>query len=996
MNNRMWIGVGIVLAVLVGAGVIAAKASRGTGSSDAVSLRGKATADEKLLSDIRQYREQAATLAPDQAAERWFQLYDRAASLDESGFDGDFASLDHAIGDMVGVRSSLAALPPPAAWRDFRRLATQRAAEDPDERATLGLKFLGELLDGDRAAATGTLGALEKAGADTELVVGTHSLLARLYGDEETRVGAFQQELRAANRASQIRIPDLHPMVGEQRAAALLTEAMASPGFLRIEGGTVTRALARRIALANLERMKRPQWDLAADIDGAPLYEALVAKFSAASPQSSDTDAAIYYFLRMVSDGRQADAKEALQTVIGREELSIPRAAVDALTAAQLNEPLFRFLHAQLARRPALRAWDVYLEQAAFTGHSREALRLIDGVLARKDLDAGLLADMRERRTAALLAADDVDAAAAELLVRFAKPPTAVRPDLGQQVKAAIDAAAIGRLTGRKNLANTGIAFARAALLLPQGEDTDYELMFAAPRLYAELRKQQREPEALQTIEARLARQKSAAGDDEGSNAEQEYFDVISSVDHRPGLVEMAAIHSAAGRHAQVLELLANSEDWGAVDLAELLIENDSLQVPLGAIVARALRASGDEAAALRVASATVAAQPGNDAAYEIIASLDKNAAQTLEARFALDQYEERPLIWKASHELAHGTRDAAEATIRRAISVDPSDGEEGPNDRMRAYAVLAEVLRGKGDTKQAALYEGAVRAIRMSEQADEFHGVGLYTRAFAQYRAALEQFSDAYCIQSRLAVQLNKQGRRSEALEHYRRAYELMPSSFGRVESHCFGCENVFQGSDQQSIAERVFTDIIRRTPNNAQAHYLLAYLREQQGRYAEAVQPLRAAVSLDDQYLNAWKRLQEIADKTYIDAGERDIARLKLLELDPLRRHGWHELSEVGALAELWNGAARANALSRQAAPPATGVYPLAATVRARDSRLKSLPAEAREQLEEMEKSSRPADVFSMHVVPLPAVLLGEHTLVEQTQKLMGLKSRYGFPVE
>jgi hypothetical protein len=71
VNNRIWIGVGIVLAVLVGAAVIAAKASRGTGSSDAVSLRGEATADEKLLSDIRQYREQAATLAPDEAAERW-------------------------------------------------------------------------------------------------------------------------------------------------------------------------------------------------------------------------------------------------------------------------------------------------------------------------------------------------------------------------------------------------------------------------------------------------------------------------------------------------------------------------------------------------------------------------------------------------------------------------------------------------------------------------------------------------------------------------------------------------------------------------------------------------------------------------------------------------------------------------------------------------------------------------------------------------------------
>ena len=69
-------------------------------------------------------------------------------------------------------------------------------------------------------------------------------------------------------------------------------------------------------------------------------------------------------------------------------------------------------------------------------------------------------------------------------------------------------------------------------------------------------------------------------------------------------------------------------------------------------------------------------------------------------------------------------------------------------------------------------------------------------------WRKALEQFADAYCIQSRLAIRLMEAGRREEAFEHYRRAYELMPSSFGRVESHCFGCESVFQGAAQQTLA--------------------------------------------------------------------------------------------------------------------------------------------------------------------------------------------------
>jgi tetratricopeptide (TPR) repeat protein len=291
---------------------------------------------------------------------------------------------------------------------------------------------------------------------------------------------------------------------------------------------------------------------------------------------------------------------------------------------------------------------------------------------------------------------------------------------------------------------------------------------------------------------------------------------------------------------------------------------------------------------------------------------------------------------------------------------------------------VLAEILRKKGNDKDAALYGRAVEAIRLSEQGDELHAKGLYLRAFKTYRDALARFSDAYCIQSRLAVQLNRQGRRQEALEHYRRAYELMPSSFGRVESHCFGCESVFQGPEAQSIAERVFTDIIRRTPELPQAHYLLAYLREQQGRYSDAVQPLRAAVSLDSHYLNAWKRLHEIAEKTYLESGERDIARLKLLELDPLKRHTYYDLEEVGQLAALWIGVEQARAVALKLAAPESGVYPLKASAAVVDEASNDVPAEMRKMQEQM---------FSRHTNKTPAMTLYEHVLMVNARSLMGI---------
>jgi tetratricopeptide (TPR) repeat protein len=350
-----------------------------------------------------------------------------------------------------------------------------------------------------------------------------------------------------------------------------------------------------------------------------------------------------------------------------------------------------------------------------------------------------------------------------------------------------------------------------------------------------------------------------------------------------------------------------------------------------------------------------------------------------------MDANEERPLIWKAAVQLKAGSLADAEATLRRAIAIDPSDGEQGPNDRMRAYAVLSELLTRKGDKTGAETYAKAVTAIRMSERADGLHEAGLYQRAFAEYRAALEQFSDAYCIQSRLAVQLYKQGRRNEALEHYRRAYELMPDSFGRVESHCFGCESVFQGEEAQSIAEKVFTESIRKNPGKAQAHYLLAYLREQQGRAAEAVAPLRNAVRIDPQYLNAWKHLNDVGRHAYIEPWETDIARLKLLELDPLQRHVTLDLDDVGDLAALWRGAQRASGAVHAAKPIRADVYPLKASADALAKARAALPPEMLEQMDVIQEFSERGPQTRGEVRSASAVVR-DHVLVQSARRLLG----------
>src|SRR6185436_3853058 len=203
------------------------------------------------------------------------------------------------------------------------------------------------------------------------------------------------------------------------------------------------------------------------------------------------------------------------------------------------------------------------------------------------------------------------------------------------------------------------------------------------------------------------------------------------------------------------------------------------------------------------------------------------------------------------------------------------------------------------------------------------------------------------YCIQSRLALRLYEQGRRQEAFEHYRRAYELMPASFGRVESHCFGCEGAFQGPVQQGIAEKVFTDLLAKDPKRPQVHYLLGYLQMERGIYGDALKRFRASVELDPEYLNAWKNLQELAKHVYIDARERDRTRLKLLQLDPLQRHVRYELEGVGDLAELWRAVATANASYK---PPADAtLYPLRRSATAVEANVAKLPEAMRAQIEQ-----------------------------------------------
>jgi tetratricopeptide (TPR) repeat protein len=269
-----------------------------------------------------------------------------------------------------------------------------------------------------------------------------------------------------------------------------------------------------------------------------------------------------------------------------------------------------------------------------------------------------------------------------------------------------------------------------------------------------------------------------------------------------------------------------------------------------------------------------------------------------------------------------------------------------------------------------------------MAERADRLYEAGLLSRAIDLYEESLTHFADAYCIQSRLAIYLAESGRMEEAAEHYQKAFELMLSSFGRVESHCFGCEGAFSRPLAQGIAERVFMKLAEQQAGNPQVHYLLAYLRNSQQRYGEALPALLRAVELDPAYLNAWSKLSDLAER---GLGEKDLgqrATLKIIELDPLARHHHGDLSQVRDLSALWSVLEQAHA---QALRLPSQLLPLTAAAQRLEEDNGAVQANALfdDQFDEGELRRRMARVQSMMDRynrlgrPTPAEAITEHPL-------------------
>lgn len=842
-------------------------------------------------------------------------------------------------------------------------------------------------------------------------------------------VEQFEQELAEAEGGEDIwgiDVPDLVTLVGEERATALLERVFVLDiDGISVDEGEETKALARRIVIEQIDLVKQPCWGLVDTIDAVDLYEALAGKFlpdggkPAPAPQAgadtgegaaphadaepaSDTaakgtglglssiarglrsmmsddyddmrenpyddyeyqNARQYYVLGLIALGRAEDAKLELRTQRGDKawSLDLPYMSLGALDQAGYTEGVYKFLHLMLTEDPSLPVWAAYTELAVRMGMIEPMLELATASAAREDLPKDVRGRLRTQLVDALLAADRLDDA-----LSMIRSVLAENPRSPEAIKQFIE---LGVALRDPALIAEAIVPARAAAI----QDSPADRTGIIPVLITGYLEAGRHAEAERFLIDYM--RKHFAGREDAQDPMLGYYGEGEAT----YMNQLLLVYAEAGRHADLLYLLDHWDGWGVADLAALR-QNYSVRgisrVPLNVHVARALHAVGKTPEAEALIMATLDENPGSDPAYELLVTIKgADAIGALDALFERDQFEERPLIWKAALLADQGRVDEAEAVIKRAIAIDPSDGEQGRGDRMRAYRVLGRIARAKGDAEQAAFLQQVDDAIRLSEDADRVYAAGMYKRGIEMYKRSLDSFADAYCIQSRLAIQLSAQGRHEEAEIHYQRAYELMPDSFGRVESHCFGCEGVFSDDRAQGVAERIFSRLIEERPDSPQVHYLMGYLRSSQGDYAEAARHYQRAVELDPEYLNAWERLASSAKYAGQPAEFLDRVYLNIVRLDPLGRHSYDAADRIIDIRALWP-ILEANRAYYTAKPES--LYRLEASANKLESVQKLMAGDFRRMYQSRFGSERDHDQADT-----PGKILARHTVFEGVTEL------------
>lgn len=724
-----------------------------------------------------------------------------------------------------------------------------------------------------------------------------------------------------------ITIPDLVNLAGEQEAGRLIEQVLKIKNvIINVPSGGETLALVKQMVTARVSELDKPQWGLVNSPDDIALFEAMYEKFGGKDEQESEeaaaadvfsedvypeslpeddsakTEAELNYIFGLVKNDR-LDAAAAF--TLEHDLSTLPSYTVKnvwhRMNQARIADSMLQYCSRVLKKNPDLPFWGLYAKLSIALDENREYLNTLSEMSQDATLSFKTHNQIEEYRISAYLAQGDVEKAL-EIIRELEElnlndlPQKVLVGLLRKRVKLGAKVANIGQLLERKDLVDAGLDIMRRATDLARPlsvnmKPYEYMVLSQEDTLVEWLVENDRLAEAekiiVNSLESKVAKFKGR---------ELEISLSESSV-YLSDLLALVQVYSKAGRHSDVLTLLNEAPWWGKKYLSEI----DSPELSHAA--ALALSKVGQQAEAKAVLKNQLYKSTDNDSLYSALIDMSgMELIPWLDELYATDRFEERPLIWKAVILFRAGNLDEAEKVIRQALKIDPTDGEQKAGDRVRAYAVLSDILREKGNDSEAEFFSNVVKSVRIAELGDKYKKAGLIRQSLGYYSEAEEFFGDAYCVQWRKAERLYELGKYEEANKHYEIAFERMPEQFGRVASFCFGCEGVFDKENSRSIAETVLLRLLQTNPDKPQVYFLLGQLREAQERYTDAYTFFKKAVALDSEYLDAWKRIAYLQDNIFLPQSELNSITLAMLKLDPLKKHFSGTLDKASNFEELW----------------------------------------------------------------------------------------------
>lgn len=931
---------------LLGAETVVAAVKKATDtlpSTEQKSESGKIAA-EKLLRDIENFKLERNKLSAKEAVGRWMGFYARFQALPSDLVASWRINPQRlARSDSPSLKSLILALPPPAAWDTLRSRLVEQAAADNTLRNT-ALEALGHFLTQDRA---GVEKVLAKMKADAAMSGNSSSSYAlqrfdTYWGQQKLRMrdepmasafDAYLQVLQGARLKGQttVQVPDLITLSDEKHAEETLLKALAIPGLsLSVPSGGATLDLAKRLVRENAEKLNTPQWALVTSIEDTALYEALSKKFPDAEESEKnlsdffqlnsdefapefDNDARrnadFFYVMGLIAANRVQDAAQRATKI---EPDDFKKRSFNKLWLSfdkvRFAPQLRQFCKNILADRPELPLWQQCGLMIGSPEEAVEFLAIIDKTAQKSDTSPEFHLGLIERKADFLLAMDREEDAIT-LLRDALKDSSGDAPSQTKQaaaqtkLKLAARLAVLGNLLARPELVRASQQVFAATFKntdFKQQFDSFYQSSSPFDHFIDALLENGNYPAAEELVQSAML---AALDPPELAMMPSKAPDIramaLGSGILSPYLMRLAEIYDRAGRPNDVIALLDQAPWWGTTDLIGLADRHKKLPT----LAAKALHAAGRDDEAVRILKAHLQGHPGDDSAYQILTDLlGPSIIPWLDTLQTQDRFEERPMIWKAVLLKKAGALEQAEATIRQALKIDPTDGEQKADDRGRAYAVLAEILKDRGKMDDAAFFDRVVASIRIAEKGDKLSEAGLLRRSLPLYEEASTNFADAYCVQWRLAERLSAMGKLEEARKHYQIAFERMPEQFGQVARFCFGCEGVFTNQQSTTVAEEVLTRLAKATPDKPQIHYLLGQLRESQGRKLDAYHHFHAAAALDPDYLDALKAIYALRKDVLLSQAETDAIALRLVKLDPLNRHNQINTEEIADLKKLW----------------------------------------------------------------------------------------------